>query len=99
MRINRQQHLDIKKTVHLLAGSQAIITLFGSRVDDSKKGEDIDILVKLPTYIDNPALLAAKLSVKISNLMFGRKVDVLLEAPNLDYQAIHKYAHLNGIIL
>jgi len=99
MRINKQQQNEIKKNVCLLAGSQAIVTLFGSRVNDSKKGGDVDILVQLPTSIDNPALLAAKLSVRISNLMFGRKVDVILEAPNLDYQAIHKYAHLNGITL
>ena len=99
MRINQKQHDGIKKIVKLLAGSQAVVILFGSRVDDAKKGGDVDLLVEIPDYVDNPALLTAKLSVKISNLMFGRKVDVLLSAPNLDYLPIHKYARLNGVIL
>lgn len=99
MRINDKQHIEIKKIVELLAGPQAIVTLFGSRVDDTKKGGDVDILVELPDSVDSPALLAAKLSVKISNLMFGRKVDVLLSAPNLESLTIHKYARLNGITL
>lgn len=99
MRISQKQHDDIKEIVSQLAGSQAVVTLFGSRVDDAKKGGDLDLLVELSNHIDNPALLSAELSVKISNIMFGRKVDVLLSAPNLDYLPIHKYARLNGIML
>ena len=99
MRISTKQQQDIKKIVNQLAGSQAIVTRFGSRVDDTKKGGDVYILVELADSVDSPALLASKLSVKISNLMFGRKVDVLLSAPNLDSLTIHKHARLNGITL
>ncbi len=99
MRISKQQQDGIKKEVSLLAGTQAVVTLFGSRVDDNKKGGDVDILVELESDIDNPALLAAQLSVKISKLMYHRKVDVLIKAPNLDYLPIHRQAQLNGIIL
>lgn len=99
MRISQKQHDDIKEIVSQLAGPEAVVTLFGSRVDDAKKGGDVDLLVELSNHVDNPALLSAKLSVKISNIMFGRKVDVLLSAPNLDYLPIHKYARLNGIVL
>jgi predicted nucleotidyltransferase len=99
MRITNKQRQGIKNIVTTIAGSQATIILFGSRVDDSKKGGDVDILVDLKSPVSNPALLAATLSAEISSLMLGRKVDVVLEAPNLNYLAVHKYAHLNGITL
>jgi len=99
MRLTNIQHQKIKKIINNILGSQVNIILFGSRTDDSKKGGDVDILVELSETVDNPALLAARLSVKISNIMYGRKVDIIISAPNLDLLPVHKQAHLTGIIL
>ena len=99
MRITKEQQQAIKNIITTIAGSQATGILFGSRADDSKKGGDVDILVVLKSPVTNPALLAATLSAKISRLLWGRKVDIVLQAPNLEYLPVHKYAHINGVML
>ncbi len=75
------------------------ITLFGSRVDDERKGGDIDLLVEVPQDIEDPAVMSARLASRISRAMGGRQVDVVLAAPNLKPQAIHQIARQTGVVL
>ena len=49
--------------------------------------------------VDNPALIAAQLSARVSRAMHGRKVDVLLSAPNLMRLPIHDIAFKEGRLL
>ena len=97
MRITPIQREAIRKITAEVLGEDAVVTLFGSRVDDSKRGGDLDLLVELPHEIDNPAWLAARLSARISRLMAGRRVDVLLAAPNLMNLPIHEQARREGV--
>ena len=99
MRITTAQHESIRSIAAELAGSDATVILFGSRVDDSKRGGDLDLLIELTHAIDNPAWLAAQLSGRISRMMAGRSVDVVLSAPNLMTLPIHEQAKLTGITL
>jgi predicted nucleotidyltransferase len=75
------------------------VRVFGSRIDDTKQGGDLDLMLELPDPVENPAFLAAQLAAKVSRLMNGRKVDVLLSAPNLMRLPIHDVAFKEGIIL
>ena len=43
MRLTDQQHAIIRTTVTETFGSEADVWLFGSRVDDAKRGGDIDL--------------------------------------------------------
>ena len=99
MRITTQQRGDIIALTAEIAGAEAEVFLFGSRTDDNKRGGDVDLLIELVHEVENPALLAASLSSGISRLMEGRKVDVVLSAPNLEYLPIHEVAKANGIRL
>ena len=99
MRISEQHQKAIKTIVHELAGTDSITMLFGSRVDDKQHGGDVDLLIETSRPIENPAWLAARLSAKISRLMRGRKVDILLSAPNLQQQSIHAQAKKTGVQL
>lgn len=56
-------------------------------------------MLELPEPVDNPALIAAKMSAQVSRVMSGRKVDVLLNAPNLMHLPIHDIAIKEGIML
>lgn len=69
--------------------------VFGSRLDDTANGGDLDLMLELPEPVDNPALMAAL----VSRVMFGRKVDVLLSAPNLMRLPIHDSAFKEGRLL
>ena len=99
MRITAAQRKSIRTITTEIAGSDAVVILFGSRVDNSKRGGDLDLLIELPHAIDNPAWLAARLSARISRMMSGRSVDVVLTAPNLMTLPIHEQAKSTGIRL
>ncbi len=87
------------KTIINQWDSNARIYLFGSRLDDNKRGGDIDLLIETSRPIENPAWEIARLSSTLSRLMQGRKVDVVLDAPNLEQQAIHQQAKSTGLPL
>ena len=82
-----------------MAGPAARLRLFGSRLDDTARGGDVDLLLELADPVAEPALLAARFAARASRLMQGRKVDVVLSAPNLQKQAIHEQALQHGVLL
>ncbi|MCI0732969.1 MAG: nucleotidyltransferase domain-containing protein [Methylococcaceae bacterium] len=99
MRLTQPQIQAIRRLVHRLAGNEARICVFGSRLDDAMQGGDLDLMVELAEPVENPALMAAQLSAKLSRLLYGRKVDVLLSAPNLMHLPIHDIALKEGRLL
>ena len=99
MRITEQQKQKIKQVVAALVDSNAQVILFGSRVDDTKKGGDVDLLIKLSQRVEHPAQLSAKISAQLIRPFHGRKVDVLLLAPNLKTLPIHTIAQQQGVAL
>lgn len=96
MRLQPRQIDSIRRIAEEVFGPGAQVILFGSRVDDSKQGGDVDLLLDIPEPVENPALMAARFSAKITRLMQGRKVDVLLSAPNLMRLPIHDIAFKEG---
>jgi len=99
MRLTVHQVEIIRQVVATLAGEKAQVTLFGSRVDDSQKGGDVDLLITLTEPVEHPAELSAKISARLIRQFHGRKVDILLSAPNLKDLLIHAIAKQNGIAL
>ena len=99
MRLTPAQIESIRRIVAELAGPDASVRLFGSRVDDHARGGDVDLLVELPHVVDDPARLAAQIAGRVSRAMYGRKVDVVLSAPNLKTLPIHEAARRQGVVL
>ncbi len=99
MRLTDDQAQAIRQLALQLAGNQARVRVFGSRLDNAARGGDLDLMLELPEPVDNPALLAARFSAKVTRLMHGRKVDVLLAAPNLMRLPIHDIAFEEGQLL
>ena len=99
MRLTPLQIAAIRSAAAQLAGDSARVWLFGSRVHDDARGGDVDLLLELDTPVAEPAQLAARLAVRVSRAMYGRKVDVLLNAPNLLQLPIHAIALAEGIRL
>jgi predicted nucleotidyltransferase len=99
MRISAQQARMIREVAHEVAGRDARVWLFGSRLDDTARGGDIDLLLEMPNPVGNPALMSAQLAAQVSRRMEGRKVDVLLLAPNLKRLPIHEVALMEGQLL
>lgn len=99
MRLSEYQKNTILDVTQTVLGADASVTLFGSRVDDTLKGGDIDLLIETKHEIlhpaDTKALIAAKLIMKLGDL----KIDVLLSAPNLRHYPIHDIAKKKGVRL
>lgn len=75
----------------------AKIILFGSRVDDSKKGGDIDIYVETEQNIDVSTQVKILASIELSGLL--RKVDLVIKTPASKYQSIFSTAKKEGVVL
>lgn len=99
MRLTPNQISVIRTSVAQVAGPGAQVWLFGSRVHDQERGGDVDLLLELQIPVDEPAQLAARLSARVSRAMHGRKVDVVVKAPNLMHLPIHSIALQEGIRL
>lgn len=99
MRLTDDQIQTILRLALKVAGNQARVRVFGSRLDDTASGGDVDLMLELPDPVDNPALVAAQMSAQVSRAMHGRKVDVLLSAPNLMRLPIHDIAFKEGKLL
>ena len=72
MRLSPEQIAQIRQSAAEGFGPEARVWLFGSRVDDSKRGGAVDLLVESDAPIDNPAFLAAQLSARLQRKMHGR---------------------------
>jgi len=69
MRLDDKTRNIIKTEVASLLGADAVVRLFGSRVDDAQRGGDIDLLVEprqaLASRIQAECRLAARLLIKL----------------------------------
>ena len=99
MRLTQEQIDSIRQVTREEAGPEAVVRVFGSRLNDEVKGGDLDLLVELPGPVEHPAVLAATLSARISRTLYGRKVDVVLLAPNLERLPIHDVALSQGQVI
>lgn len=99
MRLTDHQVKAITQLAHEIAGERARVRVFGSRLDDDARGGDLDLMLELSEPAANPALLAARFSARVTRLIQGRKVDVLLAAPNLKRLPIHDMAFKEGKVL
>ena len=99
MRLTDSQTQIIRQLARQIAGSHARVRVFGSRLNDATHGGDLDLMLELPEPIENPALMAAQMPAQVSRAMHGRKVDVLLSAPNFMRLPIHDIAFNEGLVL
>lgn len=99
MRLKSTELDMIHQSVVDLFSGHVDVWLFGSKVDDSALGGDIDIMIDSPHNVESPALQSARLSAGISRKMAGRKVDVVIAAPNLLELPIHRCARSQGQLI
>lgn len=96
MRLTQAQTQAIRRITADTAGPAATVRVFGSRLRDEAVGGDLDLLIELPQAVEHPAALSARLATRISRTLHGRRVDVVLLAPNLRRLPIHEVALAEG---
>jgi predicted nucleotidyltransferase len=101
MRLTAQQQATVRATVAETFGSDAQVRLFGSRVDDTKRGGDIDLLVTTNER-DVQALMRCEIALltKLQNQLGEQKIDLLLDYPSRTVRSpILGIAMQTGILL
>jgi len=99
MRLTEQEIENIKLSVHKVMGDKAEVWLFGSRVDDNKRGGDIDLYIEpnqeltVEEIIHKRILLAIELKEKLGD----QRIDIVIADGSK--QAIYQEARKQGIRL
>ena len=99
MRLSPDQIAIIKRTAAKLFGAEARDRLFGSRVDDSQKGGDIDLLVELPCSQPEARRKSLTLVARLQQQLGDQPIDVLVAAPDTPDQPILRVARQCGVPL
>lgn len=99
MRLTPEQVDAIKQTAHAVLGACARVTLFGSRVDDSKKGGDIDLLFETDQLLDNRVATIGAIYVALIRKLGDRKIDILIQDPATPPAPVLAIAKQTGILL
>lgn len=99
MRLSRQHRQEILRVVTETCGPEARVRLFGSRLDDARRGGDVDLLIELPTEPEHVFDLQRRLSVQLLRALDSRPVDVLVVGPSTPRASVHEEALLHGVLL
>ncbi len=101
MRLTPQEIQVIKSTVKKVMGRQARVWLFGSRVDDNKRGGDIDLFIEAD--LQNPLDRVQKKSqlwAKLQQRLGEQRIDIILAAAKIeDERRIEQVAKESGVCL
>jgi len=97
MRITPFEQRKIREISEDVFGDGVIVRLFGSRVDDSKKGGDIDIYIDPQKKCPQKSYLKAKLWARLQLELGEQKIDIVVA--NKEKLDIDREAMLKGVVL
>lgn len=100
MRLSNFEIEAAKKCSYEIFGKDIKTYLFGSRIDDSKRGGDIDLLIYGVDITDSSELLLKKLTYlnQLKKIIGDRKIDVVISSKQ-DNRLIVQTAIKTGILL
>ncbi|MDO9305957.1 MAG: nucleotidyltransferase domain-containing protein [Sulfuricurvum sp.] len=96
MRLHRFEIDIIKSTLHETM-DDAKIFLFGSRIDDAKKGGDIDLFVQTHKNISLKEELTILAQMEFRGI--ERKIDLIIQSPITPPQKLFETIIKEGILL
>lgn len=82
MRLTSAEIETIVSKAREVFGSDARVSLFGSRLDDEKRGGDIDLLIELAQPLDMDEMLErrSRFVAKVWRVLGERKIDVVVSS-------------------
>ena len=95
MRLTKAQIETIRKAISQNFGEDALIWLFGSRLDDSKRGGDVDLYVEATHLKTLMSELRCKVALEDS---LDLSVDLVVKEPGKD-KPIYNLAKAQGLRL
>jgi len=103
MRLNDTERQIIRDAAAEVFGPEARVLLFGSRVDDARRGGDIDLLILLDGSSDNADMMTlgekrVRYLVMLEKALGERKIDLITALPG-DGRGIVGIAMATGVEL
>lgn len=95
MRLSKREIEAILQVAEEIYGTDVKVYLFGSRVDDSRRGGDIDLLVRT-TSAKKGILDRVRMASRIKSLIGDQKIDIIGDYE--DNQVVQEVLK-NGILL
>ena len=99
MRLSEEQIRVIKQQAAEQFGNESRVWLFGSRVDDTARGGDIDLYIETEGTVENRASAAARFSASLQLRLGDQRIDVVLVDSHTRPQQIHEAAKEGGVQL
>lgn len=99
MRLIPDQQRAIREEVTRVFGPDAVVRLFGSRVDDSARGGDVDLHVE---STGTPAELLdreLRLHARLMRRLGERHIDIVVHGSQGPLRAIDEHAKQTGVLL
>jgi len=100
MRLTQAQIDAIKQAAEQTFGPEANVWLFGSRVDDQKRGGDIDLYVELPPgKAKDRSRLESRFWMRLQRALGEQKIDVVTHLQGAPMRPIDQQARATGVRL
>lgn len=99
MRLTPDQQAVIRAATHEVFGPEARVRLFGSRLDDTQRGGDIDLLIECDRPIPERLRKALRLTALLQRKLGDRSIDVLVFDPTVEAGPVHCSARETGVLL
>jgi predicted nucleotidyltransferase len=99
MRLSQSYVEIIRQAAHDVFGPDAVVRLFGSRVDDAKRGGDVDLHVELPHGFEGDPERWKFVSDVQERADDERRIDVVIHHAGQPLRWIDDVALRDGIVL
>ncbi|MBK5938471.1 nucleotidyltransferase domain-containing protein [Halochromatium roseum] len=99
MRLTPDQIEIIRQTTHEVFGDHVRVRLFGSRLDDQRRGGDIDLLVESDQTILDQARKRLQLVARLQMRLGDQPIDVLTVDGQTNAGPVHREAQRTGVQL
>lgn len=102
MRLSRSQLVAIEDAARECFEPRSTVRLFGSRLDDARRGGDIDLLVETPEPLEPKTLVErrTRFIARLYRLLGEQRIDVLIvPAGAADDRPIIRVARREGRLL
>lgn len=99
VRLSSQTQTIIRDTAREIFGPQATTMVFGSRVDDTARGGDIDLIVQLEQPVQQRERKALQLVARLQMRLGMQPIDVLVVDPQTEILPVHEEAIRTGVRL
>jgi predicted nucleotidyltransferase len=96
MRLHPKEIETIVSVGREIYGADVHVYLFGSRTDDSKRGGDIDLLIRTPYQPKKGILARIRMAARLKTILGDRKIDII--GDNEDNN-VSRIAEETGILL